>query len=242
MAVVNEKPIGVAHAFFQTRDVAWLEGVRVHPSYRGQGIAGKLNLALTRFAAEKGARVARLATASRNRASRRHLDKVGFKVLRIFQRLDSGIPLVHRPARVARPRRYDTSIWKWVRSRPELELFKEMYSDGWTWYPLNARSIQKFFGQRGVLQAGSNPPTSCSIFSSEERRFTVGFAAGPFAQMCDHARYMRYLLPKEKKQKVRALVPERSRSVDAFERAGYEKSGKALVYEKPLRPWARIEN
>src|SRR6266571_647711 len=121
VATVSGSPVGIAHASLQTRSVAWLEGVRVHPSYRGRGIAGKLNIALTRFAAEKGATVARLCTGSMNKASKRHLDKVRFRLLQRFQRLHSVKPLKRWPSGIVRPRKYTAAMWKWLVSRQEFE-------------------------------------------------------------------------------------------------------------------------
>ena len=242
VAVVNGRPVGIAHAAFQTNEIAWLEGVRVHPLYRGQGIAGKLNLHLTGLAARNGARVARLCTGSKNMASRRHLDKIGFETLKTFQRLETEKPLKNQPSRIARPRKYDARVWRWIRGRPEFDLFKQMYSDGWTWYPLTASKLQRFLNQRGLLLAGRSPCTSCSTFSKEEHRFTLGFAAGPLGEIGDHARYLRYLLSKETGGRVRALVPEKSGLVRVFEEAGYEKSGKILVYEKSLVGRTQIQD
>jgi len=109
VAEYRDAPIGIAHAYFQTRKIAWLEGVRVHPSYRGQGLAGRLNKALTRYMSREGATVARLCTGSSNLASRRHLDKTGFKLLQRFQRLKSDRLLTNPPRGIKRPRKFNSS-------------------------------------------------------------------------------------------------------------------------------------
>ncbi len=241
VATVNGITVGVAHASLQTKNVAWLEGVRVHPSHRGKGIAGRLNLALTRFAAEKGATIARLCTGSMNKASQKHLGKIGFPLLKRFQRLDSTTPLKRSPLGIVRPRKYSASTWKWIMASLEFEQSKAMYSDGWTWYPLTAKSLQRFLSQRGVLLTRSTVPTACSLFSGEEGHLTLGFAAGPREEIREHALYLRHLVSQGRYEKVRALLPEKSQGVDAFEDAGYEKSGKILVYEKPLKSKPRLQ-
>src|SRR5215472_4217694 len=43
VATARNVPIGIAHAYLQTRSDAWMEGVRVNPDYRGHGVAGRLN-------------------------------------------------------------------------------------------------------------------------------------------------------------------------------------------------------
>ena len=227
----------MAHAWFQTKKIAWLEGVRIHPAYRGQGLAGKLNVALTRYAARKGATTARLCTGSSNMASRRHLDKTGFKILERFQRLQSQRPLKRRPRGVTRLRS-NSRAWRWIKGRPEFDLFHQMYSDGWTWHPLNSRAFASFARQGGVISTGLKTPSSCSLFSKEEGRITLGFTAGNPKEITEHGRYLR-LLAARGGEKVRALVPKGSKLVTALERAGFEKSGTILVYEKLLIPKSR---
>ena len=236
VATVGDTPVGVAHAYFQTRQVAWLEGVRVAEAYRGLGIAGKLNRTLTRYAARKGATVARLCTGSKNIASRKHLEKVGFHVLQTFQRLDSARGLRRKPDRVVRARRHKDGLWKWVRERPEFSESKGSYSDGWTWYPLNAAGFRNMMRKGQVLLTYSGKvPRSSSVFFSENKRLTLGFVAGEDEDVENQARYLRFLLSDGKHERVRALVPSKSRLVKVLEDGGFEKSAKILLYEKQLR-------
>jgi len=235
VATVNRRPVGVAHARFQNSKVVWLEGVRVHPSYRGQGIAGKLNNELCRLALDKGARLARLCTTSTNKSSQKHLSKIKFELLAKFQRFDSVNPIKKRPAKVSLHRKYSSALWKWLRAGTEFEHCKELYSDdGWTWYPFTYRTLQRFTEKRDVLVTGSEAPTSCSLFTGEEGRLTIGFTAGPVEEIRDHVRYFRYVLSKGQYQKSRALIPENSQFTGVLKEEEYEKSGKILVYEKLL--------
>ncbi len=233
VAEYRDAPIGIAHAYFQTRKIAWLEGVRVHPSYRGQGLAGRLNKALTRYMSREGATVARLCTGSSNLASRRHLDKTGFKLLQRFQRLKSDRLLTNPPRGIKRPRKFNSRVWRWITSRPEFEKSNQTFSDGWTWYPLNSKAFTRFVSQRGVICTGSAPISSCSLFSREEGRITLGFTAGNPEEISLHGKYLRNVAAK-RGDRVRALVPKGTILVRALESAGFEKSGTILVYEKQL--------
>ncbi len=226
------EPIGIAHAYFQRQNIAWLEGVRIHPSYRGHGLAGRLNKALTRYAAQKGANLARLCTGSSNLASRRHLVKTGFKLLQRFQRLKSDRPLRKVPTGIKRSRKFSAETWRWISRRPEFEKYHQTFSDGWTWYPLDSRAFNRFVKQDGAIFTGS-PPTSCSLFSREEDRITLGFAAGNSSEITMHARYLRNMA-RRRGERVRALIPKGTTMVKALENAGFEKSGTILVYEKRL--------
>ena len=235
VAIVNGRPVGVAHAKSQNSRIVWLEGVRVHPSYRGLGIAGKLNDELCKFALQKGAKLVRLCTTSTNTSSQKHLSKVKFELLAKFQRFETVNPIRKPPGNVSLRRKYSTALWKWIRASTEFDLFKEMYSDdGWTWYPLTPRTIRRFTEKRGVLVTGSKASKSCSLFTAEENRLTLGFTAGPVEKIRYHIRYLRYLLSKGEYRESRALIPENSEFTRVPKEEEYERSGKILVYEKWL--------
>ncbi len=69
VAIVDEQPAGVAHMDMLTAQDAWLEGLRVDPHYRHQGLARALYEALQLEAMRRGATRARLAVESTNERS-----------------------------------------------------------------------------------------------------------------------------------------------------------------------------
>jgi len=234
-ATAGGVPVGIAHVSFQTRDVAWLEGIRVRPNDRGRGIAGKLNKALVKIAVGRGASVARLSTSMSNKASRRHAEKVGFKSLAPFERFELRRGLEQKPDQVARPRKYEPGTWPWLRAMADFDKFHRMFSDGWTWYPITVGGIRQLYGQGRVLVTRRDRTlTSCSIFSQEDRRITLGFSVGTRASIGEAIRYLRYLLSRQKGEKVQALVPRGTSLIRVLRDFGFEHSGTVLVYEKNL--------
>jgi GNAT superfamily N-acetyltransferase len=234
-ATLDGKPVGVAHAWLQTPDIAWLEGVRVHEQYRGHGIAGKLNNALVEWARKKGARVARLTTGVRNRASRDHLKRIGFPLWQTFQRLDSTRGLRAKPASVSAPRGSSKQLWNWLSARPNFSETHAMYSDGWTWHPLTRQTLGRLMAHGHVLVTTRNKqPTSCCMLHDEDKILTIGYVAGDGCEISKLVRMGRFLMSKKKREKLRVLLPSRSPLVRSLERSGFEKTAKILVYEKFL--------
>lgn len=235
VATVNGRTVGVAHASMQANYVAWLEGVRVHEEYRGFGIAGKLNSSLVEWSRSRGARVARLCTGSSNLASRKHLQKIGFPVLQTFQRLDITQGLRAKPTGIRTPRRPSNSLWNWLRARPNFVENHAMYSDGWTWYPLTARTFRQHVIQGHVLVTSKNgQPGSCCIFIDEEKFLTMGYVAGQRGDVVKVVRMLRFLMFRKKRERLRVILPSRSSLVRSLERSGFEKTAKIIVYEKFL--------
>ena len=235
VATPNGKTVGVAHASLQTPYIAWLEGVRIHEQYRGLGIAGKLNHSLVEWARRKGANVARLSTGSSNRASREHLEKIGFPVMQTFQRLESVRGLRVKPAGVTTSRGSAKSLWNWLRTRPNFAENHAMYSDGWTWYPLTLPVLRKHISRGHVLvTSGNRQPRSLCIFLDEDRVLTMGFLTGERANVAKLVRMLRFLMFRKKRERLRVLLPSKSTLVRALEGLGFEKTAKILVYEKFL--------
>ncbi len=236
VATVKNRPVGIGHGYFQTRNIVWLEGLRVHPDYRGQGIAGKLNKSLVKWAVDRGASIARLSTGSVNIASQRHAAKVGFSILAAFQRLDSEKSLHRKPQGIKRTRKYRPGFWKWLTSSREFQEFHGLYSDGWTWYPLSPATFRRLVSRGNVLQTTrAREPGSCLVFLSEGRRLTIGFVAGEKTDVEREARYLWYLLSRGSYDRVRALVPRDSGLVENLEEAGFQRTSSIVVYEKKLR-------
>ena len=236
IATVQGRPVGVAHMFFQTRHVAWLEGVRVHPDYRGLGIAGKLNRKLVDYAASKGATVARLSTDLDNKASRRHLSRTGFKLLQLYPRYTSKKPL-RRQTGLSKVWRYNDTLWKRVKSSDTYRNYQGLYAEGWTWYPLTSQRLRDLVKQGSVLQTKdtSSNGQALSIMIPGGEGYTIGYLSGKPDQLETIARYLRYLLSKAKsKRRVRILVPKSASVERTLRKSGYSKTGTTLVYEKQL--------
>ena len=75
VATSDGQPVGVAHMRMLTKTEAWLEGMRVDPAFRRQGIGSALYDAQLAEAKRRGATTARLITESTNTAAIRILEQ-----------------------------------------------------------------------------------------------------------------------------------------------------------------------
>ena len=91
VAEVNGKPVGILHVAFLPDGSAWLEGLRVHPSFRRKGIAYKLNLEALQYIKENGYHLIRLAIAKWNKPPQKLAHKLGFKELCCWESFDSTL-------------------------------------------------------------------------------------------------------------------------------------------------------
>jgi ribosomal protein S18 acetylase RimI-like enzyme len=78
VATLANRPVGLAHLRMMSADEAWIEGVRVDPATRRQGVARVLVSRSLAAAHERGATVARYFTSRDNVASQQLFDRFGF--------------------------------------------------------------------------------------------------------------------------------------------------------------------
>ena len=75
---VDGRQVGMNRMRFLPDGSGWLEGVRIHPDYRGRGLASMLGIHSMKAGVRNGVEVYRLATYSRNKSARRQISKMGF--------------------------------------------------------------------------------------------------------------------------------------------------------------------
>ncbi len=76
---VGGRQVGMNRVRFLEDGSAWFEGARIHPAYRGKGLASMLGRNSLRLAAEKGVRNCRLTSNARNWSAHRQVARIGFK-------------------------------------------------------------------------------------------------------------------------------------------------------------------
>jgi GNAT superfamily N-acetyltransferase len=76
---VDGRQVGMNRMRFLPDGSGWLEGVRIHPDYRGRGLASMLGIHSMKAGVRNGIEVYRLATYNRNKSARRQISKMGFR-------------------------------------------------------------------------------------------------------------------------------------------------------------------
>ena len=78
VVVADGVPVGMNRIRFMEDGSAWLEGARVHPSYRGRGFGSMLGENSMKVARELGITTNRLTSGSRNHAAHRQIARIEF--------------------------------------------------------------------------------------------------------------------------------------------------------------------
>ncbi len=77
----SDEPVGVCRAQLLTAEEAWIQGIRVHPSYRGTGVGTAMTNHLASWAAGRGGTVMRNMVFGWNTDGLAHARAVGFRAV-----------------------------------------------------------------------------------------------------------------------------------------------------------------
>ena len=130
-------PLAVAHVVLLSSHEAWIEGARVHPEHRREGLGSQLNHAGVRWAAERGARVMRLAVEGDNPAARAQVEKLGYRMVSSWVYAEFDVDPTHRASdqyhlRSAPGSDAEAAWLFWAAS--DLALHgRELIAIGWQW-------------------------------------------------------------------------------------------------------------
>ncbi|MBI5304795.1 MAG: GNAT family N-acetyltransferase [Chloroflexi bacterium] len=80
----DAQPVGILHVKPIEGGVMWMEGMRVHPEFRRQGVALTMDRVGCAWAREHGGRLARLATSRKNTVAQHAIEFLGYHVIARF--------------------------------------------------------------------------------------------------------------------------------------------------------------
>ncbi len=231
----DQKPVGLLHVAFLDHDVAWLEGMRVHPDWRRKGVGTAMDASAKTLARERGCRVARLATSITNIPAQRTLASQGYAYVARFNEWKAQpASSKFNSARVAT--REDSmrvlETWRgWVTDAPARTLLPDRH---WHWWELTPVRLIDQIDAGEVRLAGDGFAILFSfnekdwsglslhaLVGDEETAFTLARAAR------GEARYRGF-------PRLEAMVVDHAPLNAALERAGYHRQGGMFICEQAL--------
>jgi GNAT superfamily N-acetyltransferase len=178
---LDDQAVGLSRITFQTPGQVWLEGMRVHPDFRQQGIAARFLDYSLDYARTHKARVVRLGTDRDNApahtvVARAGMECVGRYVLWVAEPLpEASPPPVLTPQHEAAARTFLEQSRVWHHTH-------YLYNANWAWQELSGCRIQQMLssGQMVVQWASDGKLAALAIIHSdaEDGGLWIGFADG----------------------------------------------------------------
>lgn len=147
------RPVAMNRVRFLEDGTAWFEGVRVHPDFRGRGLATILGENSMRLATGKGISLFRLTSNSRNRSSHRQVGRMGFREVARFSVYEPSArkKLVRSPGvRKATTADVDEVI-RVMRASEEWELGRGVIWDSFTAISLTPEVVTRLAREESIL-------------------------------------------------------------------------------------------
>ncbi len=154
----SDVPIAMCHVAMLSPSEAWLEGARVHPDHRRQGLGTLLNDAGVEWARERGGRVMRLSMEASNMAARNQVKMLGYREVSRWLYAEFQIDPTHRAAERYRlrpaPGGDAEAAWLfWVGSDLARES-RELIAIGWQWRTARPGDVTQAGGELFQSAAG----------------------------------------------------------------------------------------
>lgn len=234
---VDGRLVGMNRVRFQPEGVGWLEGVRIHPDFRGQRLANLLGRQSMEYGRSRGVTTYRLTTGSRNKAARKQIERMGlrqFAGFRVFDVPKKTKFRAHRGIRAVGEREAER-IYGFVKASREYTLAKQLCWSAFSAEELSKRAFTGLVGKGCVFTAGSGNEKAVAVFEQvsegEERMHQVGFLCGrsrPAKRLVAHL-FRAAQLSKAEDNYI--FLPKGSTLVRALKTLGLGRTFQMLVYE-----------
>ena len=237
--------VAVNRVLFQTPDQVWLEGMRVDPERRRQGIGWQFMEHDLAYAREHGAKVVRLATGHSNTAvqamvARVGMVRIGAAQLLVAEAMPGGPP----PAILGSE--WAAQVAAFLRRSSVLAHTHGLYDAGWVWQRLSAERVAELLaaGQMAALLTPEGELAALAVASIDREGggMWVGYAdaepqraAGRPEAVTTLATALRAHAAKVGSPQVEAMLPDLAWLRDAFRAAGYERGdwkGELWIFER----------
>lgn len=230
---VDGKPVGMNRVKFLEDGSAWLEGARVHPEYRGAGLASLLGRNSIRVAERRGRKVLRLVSNSRNRSALRQVAKMGFDEIARMSVYIPGKRSRLGPQRAVRLAVNSdlAQLESMIKKSKEYKLGGGVFWDGFRATAFTPRTIRKLVRERRAYTSGDAVAFFKRGKEGDEQFSEVCFA---FGSSKDVATLIKHLLRSRRKRKLERYLcaPQGSPLVASAKAAGLVRRSSFILFRR----------
>ena len=237
---VDGKQVGMNRVRLLKDGTGWLEGVRIHPDFRGKGLASLLGEKSMKYASNLGVSTFRLTSSSRNRAAHRQVAKMGFSEVarfdvfrartksRLFRR--GGVDRLS-PADLSKALRV-------IRGSDEYRAGMGVYWDAFVTRALNRAALSDLIAKGYVFSAGDEKgKTALAICGpakeGEEVWLQMSFLCGDPA-LCKKIVSHLFRGSRPRRDENFVFLPKGSRLSKSLKELGLKKYFQMVVFERRL--------
>ncbi len=229
---VDGVPVGMNRVRFLEDGSAWFEGVRVHPSFRGKGLASMLGENSMKFAKEKGVRIFRLTSGSHNKVAHRQIGRIRFGEVARFSVYEPRIGSKLRPTKDAQKVTMDQfpEAARLIEGSKEFRLGTGVFWHDFTAASLSPRVVRGLVEEGALWRVGQAVAVTRLGNEGEGIWEEISFLGGPPE---DALKLARSLIGRTSKAGERwVFVPQKSPLIHPLREAGFERNFSMILFER----------
>jgi N-acetylglutamate synthase-like GNAT family acetyltransferase len=222
--------VGVAKLSRLADDEWWMEGLRVAPACRGQGISSKLHAHLVEKAHQVGRGTLRFGTRSENEPVHHIAARDGFCHLATYQRYRADpLSTANAPSLRQLTEADLLAAWSLVHESPRYWASGGLYEDRWIWKDLNHERLARHLASGDVWgvdapgDEGRELSALALVYRTEEETLNVGLVDGRDEALVVILQGLRGLTAQLGAAELRCKPVDEPALMAAVEAAGYER-------------------
>jgi GNAT superfamily N-acetyltransferase len=227
-------PVGMGRVRFLEDGSAWFEGARVHPGFRGRGLASMLGENSMHIAADQGVKMFRLTSWSRNKAAHRQIARMNFRESSRISVYEPEIGAKFAPQKDVKLAEIDDlpRITRLIRQSREFGLGSGVYWDAFAAASLSPAIIKKLVGEGSVWTVGGSVTVARLGGEGDRTWRQVCFLTGKEDEPVRLVRHVFGLKSRDRRTRRIVYLPQGSRLIGTLRRARFRRMTSLILFER----------
>ncbi len=241
VAVAGGRQVGMNRIRFLPERIGWLEGARIHPGFRGKGLASLLGKSSMEFGVARGMHTFRLTSGTKNKSARKQVAKMGFREKVRFEVYEVTRATLRGKTPAWKVRSSDLdATWKFFRSAPEFKSGMGVYWDAFVARTLNKENLTTLIGDGRVFVSRNDHGSQAAAILGEVAEGTeawtqLGFLCGETKQCKKLIRYIFRTGDIKQVGENLVFIPQKSQLSRVVKQMSSGHHFQMVVYERKVR-------